>query len=210
MKRGESLPQYPAILEALRELPRREDMGDEEWSNRTRYHAGQIADVAAIHGNVNSADVAREQDPRPVPRGLAQAMISLQAYYRDHRPRLAQLADEGYVDFDLIDAMDQRVMPELDKLVTSIFEYIPPGETGRPADNLKPRVALRVAWAFDELTGRQPAVTTDPINGKPKGPFYELMKAVWVLLGIERDPVHRAKEAASAVKAAKAAKADEP
>ncbi|MEC5405123.1 hypothetical protein VOM14_05985 [Paraburkholderia sp. MPAMCS5] len=66
---------------------------------------------------------------------------------------------------------------------------------GRPRNNLATGVADILAHDYWTLTGKTPAVATDPFSGERVGSFFELVEDVFQALRIEASPAAYAREA---------------
>lgn len=66
---------------------------------------------------------------------------------------------------------------------------------GRPRNNLATGVANILAHDYRTLTGKIPAVATDPLSGERIGSFFELVQDVFHALRIEASPAAYAREA---------------
>jgi hypothetical protein len=67
---------------------------------------------------------------------------------------------------------------------------------GAPKKDLAALVARRVAEHYFHLTGKRPTRITPPGGGKARGPFIELLTAIYEILGIKASAENQTKELA--------------
>jgi hypothetical protein len=73
----------------------------------------------------------------------------------------------------------------------NIADLPTPAAEKKPAKQLKKTahdVADMAAGVFHKITGRTPAITTDPVTSKPGGDFYRLLRETFEILRIDANP----------------------
>ncbi|OSQ46762.1 hypothetical protein [Marivita geojedonensis] len=68
-------------------------------------------------------------------------------------------------------------------------------QCGQPKLRYAPAVTKILAKAYEEITGKRPTVSVNPIDSKAYGPFFDLVSDIFLILGVDASAESQAKAA---------------
>ena len=115
------------------------------------------------------------------------------------------LRHDGHIEFDAVFAAIEKSASAA-RTAAKFIESQPPTQRGAPRSVVDAdAVARHCADAFEELTGRRATVSTNNVNNRPSGGFYELVRDVFDVTGIGSSAERAARAVAKERRAQKVA-----
>lgn len=164
--------------------------------------ASQLPGLVAVFSNL--ADKVNAKTPAKfLPAGQGQSERELRTIAKHaaalkealagaHQPTIVALADQGFLTNN---ANEEWLL----RLAGTARKAEPKGSEkptrGRPPKAGAAAVASLAVGAYRNLTGEEPSVPTDPISGKPYGPFFKLVAALFSILRVKANAEAAARKA---------------